>query len=71
LHSQTDANSCGVFVAITAAYWIMNQLLQKTLVLKQQHMPKLRLHIVATLFENEIFNILYGEQQQRNDDYID
>jgi len=68
---QTDSNSCGVFVAITAAYWIMHQRLPTTSDWTQRHMPKLRLHMAATLFENDRYNILNGIQQSRNDDYVD
>jgi Ulp1 family protease len=68
---QTDSNSCGVFVAITAAYWVMHQRLPTTSDWTQQHMPKLRLHMAATLFENDAFNIMNEIQQRRRDSYID
>jgi len=67
---QTDFISCGVFVAITAAYWIMHLRLPTKFDWTQQQMPKLRLHIAATLFENDTFNILKEIQQQRHNDMI-
>jgi hypothetical protein len=68
---QTDSNSCGVFVAITAAYWVMHQRLPTTSDWTQQHMPKLRLHMAATLFEINAFNILNEVQQRRLESYVD
>ena len=63
--------SCGVFVAITAAYWIVHQRLPSVLDWTQLNMPMLRLHMAATLFENERVDLMYGHQRQRNPDYID
>jgi Ulp1 family protease len=69
---QTDWHSCGVFVAITAAYWIVHQRLPSVSDWTQQDIPILRLHMAATLFENERFDIQFGNQtQERSADYID
>ena len=62
-------NNCGVFVAITVAYWVMQQRLPTTFDWTHQHMPKSKLHMAATLFENDTFNILIRIQQQRQDGY--